>query len=1435
MKMSSFQSGLRAALLLLLASSPALARTRPELDLFLASEVDLPLVAEHTLTPDTRARVELGQVAHMERRLGVPTFFWTGRTAHSPSWREVGLTPEQAARRYLYDYAELYRFSPSELAEARLSRVHDLGEGVVIVSFEREVNGVPVFRDSLRVAMNQRLEAVALTGYLTPGALSPARQPPAFSITAQAAIAEAFLDLTGARVLPTTLLPGPRQDGGWQWFPADSFVAADGSSFTRPARARRVLYPLPEGMEPAYHLELQVADPSRPGQSDFYAYVVSARDGALLSRHTLTAADSFNYRVWADPTTKMVHDGPQGLEGTPHPTGTPDGFRAPYIAPSLVSLQNFPFSKNDPWLAPGATVTKGNNTHAYADIDQVDGFSAGDRQPTTTAANTFDRVYDTLVAPKTPASQSLASATQLFYAINFLHDWYYDSGFDEASLNAQEDNYGRGGQGKDALLAEAQDASDTNNANMGTPSDGSSPVMQMFLWTGAAGRALKITAPAGAAKDLAAGVASFTPSTFNLSGALALGADATAPTTDGCQSLGSGTLTGKIVLLDAAGSTCAIGTQVTNAAAAGAVGLLIAQKTTGGPADLTGTGNGTLPVLGISLGDGAALRAAAATQTLTLAMTKTATVQRDGTLDMGIVAHEWGHYISNRLVGNASGLAGNQAYGMGEGMGDFHALMLVVREGDNLAPANANWNGTYSVANYAMTDVQTYYYGIRRLPYSTNMVKNGFTFKHIGNGAALPAGAIPLGSNAEPHNTGEIWATMGWECYASLLRAPRLTFQEAQRRMKQYWIAMYKLAPMTPTMLEMRDALLAATAARDANDFELFTQAFAKRGAGILAKGPDRASTTNTPVTESFITGGDLAYVKAELSDDVSSCDKDGQLDNKESGTLKLTVKNTGWTTLSAITGTVTTPTAGVTLAGGGTVTFPPVKPYDSTTTTLLVDAAGLTDIAKVPFNLTFTDPGLATPGSRTGSTTLRLNFDVVPMAAATDDVDGPVSVWTPGADPLLSTAFPWKRNAIGALQNVWFGQDVPVPASNYLVSPPLKVGTGSFGFTFRHRYSFEFVASGPNAGNYDGGVLELSTDNGATWADIGSKASPTYNGSVATATANPLTGKNGYVRQSTGYPNFVPVTVNLGTQYSGQTVLVRFRVGTDDGGADVGWEVDDFVFTGLTNLPFPKLVRDPNSCTNRAPIANAGADQEVQSGAVVTLNGSLSSDPDGDPLTFTWAQTGGPMVTLNGATFTAPAVTQDTTLTFTLVVSDGKVMSPPATTHVLVRSTAPTNRAPLANAGADQAVPSGATASLDGSGTDPDGDPLTFLWAQTEGPTAVLSSTTVAKPSFSVPAANPGTVLRFSLTVNDGRLNSAPSFVSIIVAPGGVGPDGGMLPDGGTKPDGGTIPTVDAGTTPDGGTGPGGTPKGCGCGQGGLAVAPFALLGLALLRRRRR
>jgi len=187
----------------------------------------------------------------------------------------------------------------------------------------------------------------------------------------------------------------------------------------------------------------------------------------------------------------------------------------------------------------------------------------------------------------------------------------------------------------------------------------------------------------------------------------------------------------------------------------------------------------------------------------------------------------------------------------------------------------------------------------------------------------------------------------------------------------------------------------------------------------------------------------------------------------------------------------------------------------------------------------------------------------------------------------------------------------------------------------------------------------------------------------------------------------------------------------------------------------------------NTAPNANAGLDQSVGEGVLVAISGS-ASDPDGDPLTYSWTQTAGPAVTLSGAatlapTFVSPTVTATTVLTFRLEVNDDKGGSSADSVDVTVLNDF--NEPPSGSAGADQVVKEGATVSLNGNGSsDPNGDPLTYSWAQTSGPAVTLSSPLAASPTFTAPQVSVDTALTFELVVNDGNGGSDSDVVSVTV-----------------------------------------------------------------------
>jgi len=189
----------------------------------------------------------------------------------------------------------------------------------------------------------------------------------------------------------------------------------------------------------------------------------------------------------------------------------------------------------------------------------------------------------------------------------------------------------------------------------------------------------------------------------------------------------------------------------------------------------------------------------------------------------------------------------------------------------------------------------------------------------------------------------------------------------------------------------------------------------------------------------------------------------------------------------------------------------------------------------------------------------------------------------------------------------------------------------------------------------------------------------------------------------------------------------------------------------------------------NRPPTANAGQNQVVELGVQAFLNGSASSDPDGDKLSYAWTQTFGTAVTLSDTSavlpsFISPAT--EGTLAFELAVSDGRGGESTAGTIVIVLSQSPGTQPPAANAGADQAVGVGTGAMLHGSGSDPFGSPVTFSWVQFGGATVSLSDNALPMPTFTAPVT-PDTLL-FELTVTDqsSRFTRDSTRVVVLGAP---------------------------------------------------------------------
>jgi extracellular elastinolytic metalloproteinase len=225
--------------------------------------------------------------------------------------------------------------------------------------------------------------------------------------------------------------------------PARALTASSSFWFRAPA-AQRVAVPLTDGLTEGYLVE------TWENASNNLWHTVIGGDGSVVYAELRTASDT--YKIFPNHpgvTAQTVVSGP-GAGNTQSPAG---------------------------WVTTNTTI--GNNVDAYLDRDNNNAADTGGRPVSST--KTFEYTADLAQAPTLAVTQ-MAAVTNLFYLNNVIHDKLYRHGFNEAAGNFQTNNFGKGGAGNDAVLAEAQDGGGTNNANFATPADGSKPRMQMYLW-----------------------------------------------------------------------------------------------------------------------------------------------------------------------------------------------------------------------------------------------------------------------------------------------------------------------------------------------------------------------------------------------------------------------------------------------------------------------------------------------------------------------------------------------------------------------------------------------------------------------------------------------------------------------------------------------------------------------------------------------------------------------------------------------------------------------------------------------------------------------------------------------------------------------------------------------------------------------------------------
>lgn len=212
----------------------------------------------------------------------------------------------------------------------------------------------------------------------------------------------------------------------------------------------------------------------------------------------------------------------------------------------------------------------------------------------------------------------------------------------------------------------------------------------------------------------------------------------------------------------------------------------------------------------------------------------------DGSYDAEVITHEYTHGVSTRLI---RGLGTQQGGSMGEAWSDFYSLEFTLPMG---VPAS----GTYTEGDYLF---QNFGVGIRTRPYTTDMKLNPLTFAQFGSVTSYP----------EVHADGEIWVEALWDVRANLIE--QFGEKEGRRRVRTIVLDGMKLSPPSPTMIDMRDAILLAdqTGFKGASQTQIW-KAFAKRGMGALAYSIDPNSTFIAPSFDMPSPHGQLRFYQDE-------------------------------------------------------------------------------------------------------------------------------------------------------------------------------------------------------------------------------------------------------------------------------------------------------------------------------------------------------------------------------------------------------------------------------------------------------------------------------------------------------------------------------------------------------------------------------------------
>ncbi len=548
----------------------------------------------------------------------------------------------------------------------------------------------------------------------------------------------------------------------------------------------------------------------------------------------------------------------------------------------------------------------------------------------------------------------------------------------------------------------------------------------------------------------------------------------------------------------------------------------------------------------------------------------------DGSLDNDVVIHELTHGLSSRLHGNSLGLFNDMSRGMGEGWSDFFGMAMLSTLTDPIDGLATN--GAYVTYRF-QGELNNAYYGIRRFPTAiksslggpNNRPHNPLTFADIDSTQLnISDGAFPPRFDNLPdqvHNAGEIWCAALWEVRARMIQ--RLGWEVGNRRILQLVIDGMKLAPLSPTPITERDAIVAAAyATGNAADVADIWAGFAVRGLGANASiqnvgGTSTGGTGTARVTEAF-NAPNLVQAPAVTVSDVVG-DNDGYPEPGENVTISVPLTNSTGTTATSI---------GLQLVGGGSANYGTLGGAASSTQPVTFTIPAGTPCGST-INLTFNVTSSLGPVSFTRSifvgkpatTVGSENFDGVTAPALP-------ALWT-ATTTLGGINFVSSTLSADSAPNAMYAVNpTTVGGGSDLQPPPISITSTSSTMTFRHRYLTEC--------GWDGGVLELKIA-GSEWQDFktagGTFNQNGYNGINGAGRNNPLASRESWTGLSLTSPlpcplpsplpppEYITTVAQFPSSANGKIVQIRFRFGSDDNtagdGPNPGWFIDNVSLSG--------------------------------------------------------------------------------------------------------------------------------------------------------------------------------------------------------------------------------------------------------------------------------